>query len=716
MIIIRYLYTFSSCIFLSRRSLILLCIHASICTFLSASIGAEVGLEGAGSQAVGKMGKNFNIFAMILLFFFVFGMLSSNAFAYQVFTNNSDMSNDTNFFFIQDLGYNATDQMCMNVTNDGSASTFTNLYCPSGTLAGYIFSAQPLSTYEYVKSANQSLGLSYYYNQSKSFLIPKNRGVVIYVKYGISNNSGMNPVISNLHWAFFGGSTGSSTAGTSTGINTAVAYLNPSTSDRHLVATLDLYFNGSMATGLNITIDKFWIYTLDVTESRELSTIFTNTTADAVRYCGSGYSQIPMAGGYCGWSGYYYVNNTGFFVMRDVNDQYCGIFAFNGLVVARHLDAVVSSLDSLCVYNVGHPQYGGFMVFKAYDPFYFVTHLVGGPLAGVLSASELFTSVQLRSMIVTTFVSRAYSYSCPSGSGGPFNCGPRTGPQSEDYGNSAYAMPSGTLDYNGTPVNHVDISFLASVNCTDPPNDYCNFNSPYNFTFVNTTPYSTYPNPAGTGWKYSTSPYYPFFMTEFEVENVGWSCNVATDYEFFTTSHGDITEYNYCGECGCAGDGFGYRCVQGTDHWECHNVWEAWHYTALCDNDLQLVCDVNCTGNQCFGEQLCINDSDCSSYCDGSMLYYSPYCNFGSYTCGWSSSQNCTYGCSGGACSSLPLVPVFQNRTTLGIISEITGGVLGFLSFTANPLLSILFIAVIAIIIIGVFSLFAYIAKHIGDI
>ena len=211
----------------------------------------------------------------------------------------------------------------------------------------------------------------------------------------------------------------------------------------------------------------------------------------------------------------------------------------------------------------------------------------------------------------------------------------------------------------------------------------------------------------------------PLNLSTAPVCTEGFRCTNGNEYHL--SSSCSLSDSNSCGDCGCAGEGLGYRCLSGSvaDHWICHSPSEAWHYNATCSNDVQLHCDVSCSDGQCVGENACASDSDCSDYCVGSTLHAGAFCNTTTYDCAWNSTLVCPYGCAPSlhACSSQPSAPpVFQNRTVLGVISEITTGILGFVSFTANPFLAILFIAVVAIIIIGVFSLFAYIAKHIGDI
>lgn len=626
-------------------------------------------------------------------------VLSRGVSAYQIFSYNPNFDSDISGISVynevnQTLYYNDTCEGrtgCLIMSSDGSYSSI------------YLYALSLNDSHLQWTSATDLSN----YDSSTHFLrttLPRGReGIVVFSYYFNESPENFFQYLAVVDMGT-GFSIGNATLNLTAGVwHTATVIVPPSTSNRSVRVFATFRWNN---TSSMLMVDKFKFYTMDVTESREKVTIFVNTTQEIETYCGQGTKGIFLDNdGY--FIPYFYGNDTGYILVNDSENQDCGIFVLNSTIVARRLVQEIN-------YQPPYPPFGSYtfpfyMMFHAHDPFYFLlrsavicTSFFGGNCmgVGVVNKGTLFSSIQLRNVIATAMFDPTTDLTWL-------------------YGVPTNLLPNGVLRYNGIPVNDVNIAFLGNFSYNTNHAGY-----PYYLSSINTTPYSTYPNPAGTAWKYTDgvgtdTAYYPFFITAFSVENVGWTCNVVTNNEYFTTSQGEHVNERWCGSCGCTGDGFGYRCVQSTDHWECHNEWEAWHYNTDCSNDLQLICHIRCESGRCVGEEICANSTDCSNYCDGSTLYYNPYCDFSDYNCKWYSNQNCTYGCNSylKSCNTeAPATPVFQDRSPVAVISEITGGILGFVSFTANPFLSILFIAVVAIIIIGVFSLFAYIAKHIGDI
>jgi hypothetical protein len=594
-----------------------------------------------------------NKFVFVVLF--SLSLFAIKAQAYQVFNQNPFFTADANGYNIGEQGINSTGiYSCMNYT-----------YWPSGQLLFITTTGACSGTID-----RQTLGIAVrnddnpliygrfldidIFNNTYITLPARKEGIVAWKVMTFQTNG---TEFNGASYILVEDSNGTQLnrtyllAGNTWDNRTII--IPPASYDRQIRIYMYIFFGPDPMDGyinsnpISIYLKQIEFYTLDKTEARDVASIFYNRTAEAENYCGSGFRDFatysPLPGGFCTWSGYYYYNYTGFYLGRDINDQYCGIFAFNGLMVARRLDLAASGLDDLCVYNVGWPQYSGWMLFRAHDPFYFWSFLVGGPLGGVASSSFIATSVQLQSMVATTFITQQYSYLCIYGSGGPFNCGPRYGPHSEDYGNSVYYLPSGTLDYNGIPVNHVNLAFLATANCTNPPNDYCNFYSPYYFTLVNTTPYSTYGSPAGTKWAYDSSAYFPFFTSVFSVENAGWNCNPDTDYEYFVYLNGTQSNFGYCGACGCGL----YRCNPAVAHWVCAvNNTQAWYYDSQCNFQKAVACNFGCSGGGCIGQPFCNVSSSCApTMCQNSTLYSNPYCTVDGL-CSYNTQSLCQYGCS----------------------------------------------------------------------
>lgn len=187
-----------------------------------------------------------------------------------------------------------------------------------------------------------------------------------------------------------------------------------------------------------------------------------------------------------------------------------------------------------------------------------------------------------------------------------------------------------------------------------------------------------------------------------------WFCENSTEY--FMTSECNLTLIGDCGACGCSAEGVGGRCNSLVDGWVCHSQYENWHYTD-CVNDQQVICDIGCSGGVCVGETLCVNDSDCSNYCDGSMLFYNPYCDLSVFNCKWSSYQDCPYLCSLGACVAEPPIAPMNFSSPSSVIGDIKNGVFGFLSGFGSPFFFFIFIIVVVILVISVFSVIAYLIR-----
>jgi hypothetical protein len=186
-----------------------------------------------------------------------------------------------------------------------------------------------------------------------------------------------------------------------------------------------------------------------------------------------------------------------------------------------------------------------------------------------------------------------------------------------------------------------------------------------------------------------------------------WYCNNGTEY--YLTEHCDRLYQTSCGACGCGAS----RCNTGTDYWQCYNNFTTRHYNATCNYDLELLCDAYCVNStgKCYGEYNCIRDSDCNTtkVCNSTTGVFTEgtNCNMTTYQCGFTST-NCTYGCLSFGCKGIPNDPIFTNHTTEGIISEITGGVLGFLSASGGSIFNVLFLMFVIVFIISLFGLVAY--------
>ena len=226
---------------------------------------------------------------------------------------------------------------------------------------------------------------------------------------------------------------------------------------------------------------------------------------------------------------------------------------------------------------------------------------------------------------------------------------------------------------------------------------------------------------ASTVWiyMYSDGRVYRALWSDEAVEDLctaGYHCSANTEY-FVTSDCLNINEQD-CGNCGCEGEGFGFQCLEGVDHWECVSAYENWHYNTTCHNDVQLFCDNGCTDGDCVGEVSCASDSECPDYCDGDVSFYDGSCNLGNYSCTYLSTS-CASGCNpstGGCYSQPPLAPIItEDQSPVGVIGEMSAGILGFVSSVSHPLLLIIFIFAVAFIILGLFSLMIGLAKKWGD-
>jgi hypothetical protein len=472
----------------------------------------------------------------LLFFIFLFLFLSTNALAYQEFTKNSNMNN-ASYFFIQDIGYNATDQQCMNVTSTGSSLIFTNLYCPTNTLSGYIFSMQPLSTNEFVKSENLTLELEYFYNDSKAFLIPKNKETIIYLNYSISNNTGIDTYGAYLTYSFSDGKGGNLIANKSTGSNFGMFFLNASNIDRNLTVDLNLLFNSSMATNMNITFNKFEIYTLDKDELRSdfLSDNIYNQT-ELERYCGSNSTIFRFNfNSYNIWNNFSTNNNTAYLFGYDSNNISCGFIKLGDVFIARHW------FQDWKYYPDGFYEF--------YTPNLLFVH------TDIHNEFNAFFEAFLRNQVKITIL----------------------------HMNNLTSFPSVFFLYNDTQQTILDANSFRD-NYTYAFRQMINLINNSNISMTNQ-------NPSGTGFQFvdgrdvynapynRTSISFPFFSSSIVPEGIGWQCSVQTNTENYFDSNGNITISNYCGNCGCGST----RCATPTrvGSW-CND----YNFTKPCCNDL----------------------------------------------------------------------------------------------------------------------------------
>jgi hypothetical protein len=209
---------------------------------------------------------------------------------------------------------------------------------------------------------------------------------------------------------------------------------------------------------------------------------------------------------------------------------------------------------------------------------------------------------------------------------------------------------------------------------------------------------------------------FDYFRVTSDVCNVGWYCDGGS--EVYQNSSCDAVINNTCSACGCSGG----RCVSGSSNWTCHNSFESWHYNETCQNDLQLLCDISCDNvtGQCAGESICLDDSDCSNYCSGTIRYFDPYCNLGSYTCAWHSSQNCTYGCNPytqNCFPNPPPEPLFGDEdvttmTPTGFMTTIYNGVMGFVNAMGGSYFILMFMLMAVIVVTLVISIVLHYVKE----
>jgi hypothetical protein len=594
--------------------------------------------------------------ALIFLACIVFAiMISRTAFAYQIFSYNPNFDSNISGVSVynevnQTLNYSGTCDVktgCLNMSSDGSYSSI------------YLYTIGSDDSHQQWTNAT-AMGA---YDDTTHFLrhvLPKNKqGIVVFSYY--FNNSPENffqylAVVDADTSVILGNFTLDLTPNV---WHTATIIVPASTSDRNVRVFATFRWNNTPST---LMVDKFWFYTEDVNEYR--IDFSGNINAELTRYCGAGTVVDTDIGG--DHDGLF--NNTSFAFGTDINGINCGFVRLNNLIVARRWDYLLPS-NYICDVNWFYWTPDLFFVKSTYSDLFL----------------GFFESVT-RTHVKLTVLNSGTAY----GSNSQLIYG--------DFGNTTVQIDSFTHNYS--------TAFRQIISLVNNPN----------ISISNQ-------NPAGDIFRYSTicaglyergSPWHPFFTSNIQVDNTGWSCYYDTNTEFFVTSGGEQVNSHYCGECGCAGDGFGYRCVQGANHWECHNAFEAWHYDDACANDLQLVCNIRCESGACVGEQICADNSDCDNYCDGSTLHYNPYCDLSTYTCRWYSNQNCTYGCNSylGACNEQPPEPpVFQNQTVQGVLSEITGGVLGFLSGSGGSIFKFLFFLFVVVVIIALFGLVGYIVK-----
>lgn len=272
------------------------------------------------------------------------------------------------------------------------------------------------------------------------------------------------------------------------------------------------------------------------------------------------------------------------------------------------------------------------------------------------------------------------------------------------------ASYSGDLDVRTNPdIHNVDVDRFASGAIVPSVNG--GFFLPENWGSQITCSWG------GSGGSYHTTlrpvpfPYEP----SVHLCTPSWSCDPIAKQESYLSSTCTLTQVHSCGECGCETSGLGGRCNVVSSHWECNSGFENWHYNDLCVSDFALFCDTGCVNDTCDGEVTCYDDTECQSTCDGNTLTPSLGCDLISYSCTYGTPVVCANGCSGGACLGSPSpVQTPLNLTMsdpLGAISMISGGVLGFLSYTANPFLLFVFIIIVVIIVISLFSIVVTIVK-----
>lgn len=631
-------------------------------------------------------------------------LMQCSAFAYTEYSANSRFNFNHNGVYVDDQ-----------MSGGGDYAWYSSYNGRSGVLASTQYgSPSHYVTRFFVANSNASFVNSTSSNGSLTrIFIPKDAESILFANYYTNYSANISSVGLAFSLSTFDGYNytsvllvSSSTGNLSDGWHVMNLTLPPSASDRYVIGEFYAIVNSSV--DYIVSFDDLKLFTFDITEARDDSTLFLNSTYERDRYCGNGSLPFIPATSSCTAFGFTfqdeamsYSDGNGFYLARSDDGMGCQIFVINDTVFGRRIVNYTSAIPLSSYFVNSFLDRYSWIVVQTRDPYYIVVNTmqkctgIGGGncwCADMNAQGMLMTKFQLGSMT-------KYSFS------------------------DAHDIMPETFTYNGVPVNVVNLTPF--------------FNS--SASSVNLSLYSTQPSAGGTMWYLNTSqqfgscPFdygglmlgctviggasasFPFFNTPLAYScTAQWSCDPFTNYEHYASSSCQNSNYQYCGDGGC--NLTTNRCVapcSGDAYWLCNNEFENWHYDSSCANDQQVLCDDGCEVDHCVGEVNCVSDSECQPYCDGDALMGGGSCNNATYLCSFIPFE-CPYGCSAGACSSAPIVPLFDNgdSSPLGVVGTITGSILGFLNVTGVPLFSMIFWIFVAVIIISIFSLVAWMVKH----
>ena len=326
-------------------------------------------------------------YALIFLLFFLIVFLTPVS-AYEIFSYNANFSNDINGYIMfqleynQTIGYNAT---CYGASGcylaESNASTLTTrLYALDNP--NIPADQQLTSTSQFAEIVNISGYLS--------VTIPANEEIITILSYYL--NDTLDPVFPVPRLQIVDAIDSSiitfeNLNGTAGGWHNYSIISDSSNVEREVV--VDLFWATEAGSPTIMAIDKFKLYTVDTTETRQYWT--SNETSERERYCGSGASAYTSL-----WS----ANNDDFETFGsifgslfciDIEDTNIGIFKLGNNTVARR----IISEDVYADYD---PDFGSVYVFR--DMYYMIFDKSG---SFGYTAKAVITKVVLNSMTISVF-------------------------------------------------------------------------------------------------------------------------------------------------------------------------------------------------------------------------------------------------------------------------------------------------------------------------
>lgn len=331
-------------------------------------------------------------------------------------------------------------------------------------------------------------------------VLPKNKEGIIVLNYTLADNSYLDGSYTVLEAWENGITKLNSTLIWNGGNNVKKLFIPPATYDRNITifASWKWYTDsGAIVIPVtNITINKFQFYTLDINEIRNDFT--NNATYEIQRYCGDNANYTIISGE----THYAFYNDTSYDFGHDENNITCGLVRLGDLILARHWN----SFSSVVCGSSNYYYWARDLFFVHDNSHYAWTGLFESFLRNQVKVTTIYNTTTYNEL-------HAFIY------------------------NDIYGT---TLDIGSFRENY-STAFRQIINLTNNPN-------------INITNQ----NPSGTFFKHfsdgdgdCTGYIFPFFTSNIQIDNQGWTCSDIANSEQYVLYNGSTINVKYCGDVGC---------------------------------------------------------------------------------------------------------------------------------------------------------------------